>query len=757
LAVSLAVAQAAAAQQATTNAPAQPAAPNDQAKPSGDQQAEQSDLPQDSPVYREQVVVSASKTEEALVNAPASVSLINTQTIQNNASTSYADLFRGVPGVNVTQTSARDINITSRGASGTLSTSQLALVDGRSIYLDFFGFIAWDFLPVNPSEIKQIEVIRGPASAVWGANAMNGVVNVITKTPREIAGTTFTMGFGGFNRETANSSQSAGSLFYLSGAHAAAVNERWAYKVSAGIYTQEPLVRPTGTIPNGTGTLYPSFTNTGTTQPKFDVRVDRDFEDGKKLIFQGGIAGTDGILHSGIGPFDIDSGTVLGYAKVNFSKGALKANFFTNILDGSALNLLAYAPTGEQLGFDFKSKTFDVEVGNVTAFGTRDVLTYGGNFRQNLFDLTIAPEGDNRTEFGAYAQNELYLGKYFRWILGARVDKFDNIDDPQFSPRTAIMFKPVDDQTFRISYNRAFRAPSVINNYLDTVILNQLPLDSFAAIYPPVAGQVFNFPIEAAGDRVPVTGVPPAELKETEINAFEVNYTGIIANRATVTAAWFQNETKNDVFFTQVGSYRAANQPPGWSQVFPRPLNALFIEALYCPPGTTPSAARPCPFGPGNGLPSAFSYRNLGKIRQRGVELGVDGSINKELSAFVNYSYQPTPTAIGFPSSEMNLPPENRFNLGVNYNGSRWLGNLAVNYQDEAYWQDVLDARYAGYTDSYTQVNTTVGVKLGKITGDKAQYVAQLKIVNLFNEEIQQHIFGDIFKRQVTGELRVSF
>jgi hypothetical protein len=144
-------------------------------------------------------------------------------------------------------------------------------------------------------------------------------------------------------------------------------------------------------------------------------------------------------------------------------------------------------------------------------------------------------------------------------------------------------------------------------------------------------------------------------------------------------------------------------------------------------------------------------------VRQKGVELGVDGSFSKELSAFVNYSYQPTPEAIGFPASEMNTPPKNRFNLGMNYNGPRFIGNLAVNYQDEAYWQDVLDARYAGYTDAYTQVNTTFGVKLGKVTKEKAQYIAQLKIVNLFNDTIQQHIFGDIFKRQVSGELRVSF
>jgi hypothetical protein len=256
---------------------------------------------------------------------------------------------------------------------------------------------------------------------------------------------------------------------------------------------------------------------------------------------------------------------------------------------------------------------------------------------------------------------------------------------------------------------------------------------------------------------VDIPTVTQPDLVETEINAYEVSYTGIVARRATVTAAWYLNETKNDVFFTQVASYRATNMPPGWSQTFPFPLNVLFIESLYCPPGATPTPARPCPFGAGNGLPSAFSYRNLGKVRQKGLELGVDGSVNKQVSAFINYSYQPTPEAIGFPSSEMNLPPKNRFNLGVNYNGPRIVGNLAVNYQDKAYWQDVLDARYAGYTDAFTQVNTTVGVKLGKITKDTTQYMLQLKIVNLFNEEIQQHIFGDIFRRQVTGELRVSF
>jgi outer membrane receptor for ferrienterochelin and colicin len=91
------------------------------------------DQPTEAPKYEDQVIVTASRVEQKLVNAPATVTLISAQTIASAPSASYAELLRGVPGMNVTQTSARDINLVSRSASGTLSTSQLALIDGRSI------------------------------------------------------------------------------------------------------------------------------------------------------------------------------------------------------------------------------------------------------------------------------------------------------------------------------------------------------------------------------------------------------------------------------------------------------------------------------------------------------------------------------------------------------------------------------------------------------------------------------------------------
>ena len=89
----------------------------------------------------------------------------------------------------------------------------------------------------------------------------------------------------------------------------------------------------------------------------------------------------------------------------------------------------------------------------------------------------------------------------------------------------------------------------------------------------------------------------------------------------------------------------------------------------------------------------------------------------------------------------------------MNYGGSRYLGSLAVSYQDEAYWQDVLDNRYAGTTDAFTLVNGTFGYKWGS----KRNIVTLLKATNLLNDEIQQHIFGDVSKLQVVGELRVGF
>ena len=317
-----AAAPSAAAPSAAAQAPAQqPAAPPSAAQqPPPAQPAAPPQEPQD-PKYEETVVVSASKTEQKLVDAPATMTVIGAEQIENATSQNFAELLRTVPGLNITQVSARDINVTSRAPTGTLATGQLAVLDGRSLYQDFFGFVMWDFLPVNLNEIKQIEVIRGPASAVWGANAVFGVINVITKSPREMQGTSATFGLGTFER-TGNDADAR--IVVVRERHARAAPSTIAGRSSCrpAATRRIRLSRPTGIIPGSPapGTPVSPYTNSGTTQPKFDGRVDYDYADGAKLSFSGGVAGTEGIMHSGIGPFDINSGSLMAYGRVGYQR-----------------------------------------------------------------------------------------------------------------------------------------------------------------------------------------------------------------------------------------------------------------------------------------------------------------------------------------------------------------------------------------------------------------------------------------------------
>ncbi len=678
--------------------------------------------------YEETVVVSGSRAEEKLVNTPVTMTVIGAQQIERATSPNFAELLRSVPGLNITQTSARDINVTSRAPTGTLATGQLALLDGRSLYQDFFGFVMWDFLPVNLNEIKQVEVIRGPASAVWGANAVNGVINVITKTPREMLGTTATFGLGTFARA---GGEDAGSLWYLSGTHAAAINDRWAFKLSAGGFSQDPLSRPTGIIKGSPvsprtplGTPYPAYTNSGTSQPKFDGRLDYDYEDGRRLSFTGGVAGTEGIMHSGIGPFDIESGTIMSYGRVNFSRKRLRAAAFVQSLDGDATNLIARGPLGGFIPFQFKTNTADLEISDLRTFASRHVVSYGGNLRRNAFDLSIAPESENRTEFGVYGQDEIFLSQHFRATVGARVDRFDYLDSFVLSPRAALLIKPRENHTLRVSYNRAYRSPSVINNFLGTTLTEPLPLGAINPALAPLGN--YLIPIRVEGN---------PDLEETLLDAYELGYTGVIGGRTVLSAAIYLNKTKNDIFFTEnVGQrWTASNPPPNFA--FGR-LPAAAI-ALIAPAG----------------LPASFTYRNFGKTTQKGLELGIDTSLNRNVSFFTNYSFQAEPEPDGFDISELNLPAKNRFNAGTSLSYGRVLGNLSVSYSDGAFWQDVLDDRYHGATDPYTLVNAGVGVRWGA----DDRITTSVKVTNLANQSIMQHVFGDITRRQIAGELRVHF
>jgi outer membrane receptor protein involved in Fe transport len=745
------------------------------------------------PAFKDEVTVeSASKVAGKLIDAPATMSVVTSETLAAQPAQNMADTLRSVPGMNVIQTSARDINLTARQATSTLATSQLVTVDGRSVYLDFFGLVLWDLVPSPTSgEIKQIEVVRGPASVVWGANAVNGVVNIITKTPRENEGLGVVLGGGLFNRD-GGSRESEGSGYQFNGSlsYANAINDKWSYRVNGGYFNSDAYSRPVGTVPldchplgvqpcrtaTGAavsggfpigGAAFPAdadqpgaFENGGTSQPKFSARLDQEFTNGGRLTYEGGYYGTQGIIHTGIGPFRLESGSYMAYGRVGYTKGALRVNAFGNFLDASAPNLLVSDPdTLGPIVLAFKTQTYDLEVGNTNVLGGKHILTYGGNLRQNNFDISLA-QGDNRTEFGAYGQWEFFVDK-FRIAAGGRVDKFGNLADPVFSPRLSVMFKPTPDHSIRASFNRAFVSPSFINNYLNQNI--QFPQAIDLTPLKPLLGP--------AGALVPppflltVNAYGNPEMREQSTDAFEVAYTGTFGGKTTVGLAVYQTDTDDNINFTYVFPPGTPGYPPPTYYSVTNPAKGVTV-----PTATTPAqpitlspvlmgilANIPPQFGGPILLPEkAATYLNLGPIRNRGIEASIDHRFNSEWSAFANYSWQDTPEIldansgqIPYPVQEVGISSENRFNAGFGYSGKTFFGNANVNYAGKALWVDVLNASYAGFTEPYTMLNATLGVRLadGKV-------MVSLKGINLTNETIQQHIFGDILKRSVVAEVR---
>ncbi len=735
--------------------------------------------------FGDTVVVTASRTEVRVVDAPVTTSVVTGESLATTASANVGDALRSVPGVNVIQLSARDVQVTSRQSTGTVTNSQLVLMDGRSIYLDFFGLVMWDLLPANQGDIEQIEVVRGPASATWGANAMTGAVNIITRPPRQSVGTTVTMSGGWIDRDAGSTAgQGAGTMFGTNATVARAPSDRLAYRISAGYFRSDAFARPTGRIPviddprvpgatvggayyplDGPGAFGSAFANRGTSQPKFDARVDQELSNGR-LSYSGGVAGTEGLSHSGVGPFDIQRGSYMGYAKVGYTRGDLRLQVFSNFLDGDAPNLLLPDPsTGQPVHLGFKAQTFDAEIGHSTFIGQRNFLTYGGNVRRNNFDITIAPTADDRLEIGAYLQDEIFFDR-FRLVLGGRVDKFGNLAKPVFSPRLAFMLKPGVDHSVTLSYNRAFRSPSIIDNFLDMRIVQPVDLSPLAAFRPflPVllppglppavaqgalqqleqqldrtTAQPFPLVVRAAGSDLPVGDAPRSGITEESLTAYEASYSGTFGGRTTAGGAVYLNRQDNPISFVPLppdaDPYTAQAPPPGWLL----PPQALTFMALV-----------------GVVLPrTALTYVNLGPTEQVGAELWVDHRFSRSMSAWFNYSWQDEPRILEadnpFLPTELSLPPTHRVNVGASLDGSRFLGNASVSAATAAFWSDVLTPEFHGYSDGYTMVNGSFGVKWndGAIT-------TLVKVTNLFNQSIQQHIFGDILRRTVVGEVRFS-
>ena len=632
--------------------------------------------------YAETVVVTGSRKEELVRYTPAALSVLSRDDIQAKPVENYADLLRSVPGVNITQFSARDVQFTARGAASQSSNKTLALIDGRPAYQPYYGMIIWDLLGVDFDEIKQVEVLRGPGSALWGTNALTGVVNIITRGPDEDLGTHVRLG-GGALRTGDVALRHAG------------VRGRLGYKATASFFHQDAWERPTS-LPDGTP--LPIYTNSGTTRGSGALRLDFAETNGAKWRADAGYAATGGGIVTVVGPQDA-SPMRQGFGRVQYERDRTRLGVSFDAHDATVTSLLAPSV----VTFTYQTVAAEAEHRFVLP---RQIVTVAGTTRLNHFTINVAPDQHRRQEAGVVIDTEVFATSAIRLRAGGRVDWFSSFGTT-VSPRVGIVVEPVQGHTLRASFNRAYVAPSFLENYLTFATQTVVPL--------PTGPFALPFLTQGNHDLHPLTD-----------SAIEAGYTGALGSRATLTLSVYRNQTKGIITLVPTALYAPSDPPPAW------PLPASLLAAIP--------------------LPKVLTEMNLGRVVDAGFEASIDAHLAPSVSAYGNYSFQKTPDVSNDLPITLNIPARHRVNAGISASRGRYFGSLSASATSRAFWADVQP--YQGWTNRFALVNGALGYRFGLRRGNGT---LALKAVNLADAHVRQHIFGDVLRRRVSVELRLNF
>lgn len=631
--------------------------------------------------YTEQVVVTASRATSTLLDAPVATSIITPDRLETSPADSFADVLRGVPGLNVIQMSSRDVNVTARGATGAFSNRQLLLLDGHPVMAASAGIGLWDLLPVNLDEVGSVEIVRGPTSSTWGSSALAAVVNVRTRSPREDPGGRISGGAG----ELGSTNLAA---------RWAEAFERGSYAFSASQYQQDAFDRPDA-LPDGTP-VPPGygFDSRGTDQSRANLRFDWDSAENRHWSFRAGHARSSGAIYSQLGPYYYPSMT-RDVAEITFEGSSVSAHLWWDGFDGRAENMLSGEPNV------FTHDTFSGEVSARRAIGERHFVAFGGSTGLDLFSLEAAPADDSRQQSAIFVEDFISLGRKVSLDLAVRGDHFSTVGTT-VSPRVTILVQPAPKQSLRFGWSQAFRAPTLIESFVHVDAASVVPLPSGP----------FVFPLFVRGGK---------SLSVEESESLEIGWTGEVSERHGLSASVYRTEIGDIIDFYPAEFWTSSDPPPGW------PEDPALLDVY--------------------GLPKTMTYRNVGRIRQDGVEVSLSSSWSRRVSTTLSATWQAGPEFLENDAVipiRANVPPAWTFGTSLVYTGDKVKGSVTVDYVDDAFWSDVLDSRFWGGTPAYTLVSTGWRFALPH------DCELAFDVTNLLDERIQQHVFGDIISRKAS-------
>ncbi|HEU5219700.1 MAG TPA: TonB-dependent receptor [Gemmatimonadales bacterium] len=737
-------------------------------------------------------VTGASKVPERSVEAPAAFAIVEPRVLQSVGITAQAPLaLREVPGVDITQSGMNDFNVNARGFNSTLNRRVLVLQDGRDLAIAFLGSQEWNALAVPTDEYSKMELVRGPGSALYGANAFFGVLNITTPTAREVAGTKVTLGGGQLSTKRADLR------------HAGVLGRgRWGYRLNAGYNESDswsksrtsadgldlkreygpvvddsvkhpiPLSREARAL-NGQTAAPGTGAISGEADPVKNMygsaRLDYYANDGSVITGESGIAQVENELFvTGIGRVQVTKAT-RPYARLGWANKGFNVMAYWN---GRRTKEPQYSLASGGTLLE-NSNILHIEAQDIRSFDdTKGRVVFGSsvrNYRVNTDSTLMRGVDDDRSDYyySAFGQVEYQLASKVKAVAAARFD-IGTLINPQLSPKVAIVVSPNDRHSFRFTINRAFQTPNYSEFYLRaaaaapanfTALETALRASPLAPVLAGVpVGKLFSFTTPTAATvptsaSVPVFASGNAKLDVETTLGFEVGYRGDLSPSVYFTLDVYANRIRNFVTDLLPGVNPAFPYWTAPTQV-PAANRAALVDAVRNALLSSPASVLA-----GRGLTRTedgnsailVSYTNAGKVKQWGLEGGAGWQMTRTLrtdGTLTLFDYSVDQSTVARGDSLLANTPSAKATVSLSYAERRLSASANMRAVRGYAWA-------AGVFTGFIEPNVSFGADLGYDVNNN--FKVFVTGTNVFDSKKFEIYGGSVNGRRILGGVTARF
>ena len=755
------------------------------------------------------IVVTASRRSEKVLNAPASISVLSSTSLAEQSVTTPASHLRSVVGVDVAAKGINQTSVVARGFSSAQSTALLALTDYRYTSIPSLRYNLFHYQPTAEEDMERIEVLRGPAAALYGPNSDRGVMHILTRDPWNGPGTSGS--YAGGSR----------SVSQLSLRHAGRFGASWGYKFSGQYFRgddwesvdPEEEENRAEAIADGESpdTLRIGRRNYENEHGGGEAQLSwRPTGETSVIVSAGYHLAASGLEQTPVGSVQIDDWGS-SYFQIRATRGKLFVQGFRNASDAGETYFLR---DGRYI-VD-RSELWVGQVQHGTDLGERVALSYGldGQWtvpRTEGSIMGVNEDSDEIQETGAYVHSSIRLRSNLEGVAALRVDRHSEFESPVLSPRAAMVFTPRPSHSLRLTYNRAYGTPSTDDLFADLEVgsLSPLPFAVWAQGVPqagfsfvrdpsgtPLMRSPFHpdssayLPLDAtllwdavvalAMSQVDLSQITPptsddvasemrllqpdetfqtvshvsdlGRLEPTITNAFELGYRGFFMGRINLSADVYHSRVENFVGHLRVITPNVFLEPSTLAAYLEQEgvggADAIAESLSLIPLGTvTPSQA----LHPADLI---YAVRNFGTVSYWGSDVSVSVGVSDRLTIGGTFSWVSQDLfhmVDGLEDLALNAPArKGSVDAAYRESGGRWWVGGRV--RSVAAFP-VRSGVYSGTVESYTLADLRLGFRLSEAPRTSLTVTAE----NLFDERHQEFVGSAEVGRLLLARLGVGF